>query len=86
MRPSLLRAVRRRSVEHADRHSCLVKMQKRGQDACPSCRAPVVLRADATNLDAAMQDFLLRWFVRARIALLMLTATAGRGQTQAQRE
>ena len=24
---------------------CLVKMQKRGQDACPACRAPVVLKA-----------------------------------------
>lgn len=26
---------------------CLVKMQKRGQDACPNCRSPVVLRANA---------------------------------------
>lgn len=25
---------------------CLVKMQRRGQDACPSCRAPVVLKAN----------------------------------------
>jgi competence CoiA-like predicted nuclease len=23
----------------------LVKMQKRGQDACPACRAPVVMQA-----------------------------------------
>lgn len=28
---------------------CLVKMQKRGQDACPQCRAPVVLRANASE-------------------------------------
>lgn len=25
---------------------CLVKMQRRGQDACPSCRAPVVMKAN----------------------------------------
>ena len=53
-------------------------MQKRGQDACPSCRAPVVLNASASkhvinsnslslivfaeNLDNALQSFLLLWF------------------------
>ncbi|SCV69183.1 BQ2448_2203 [Microbotryum intermedium] len=41
---------------------CLVKMQKRGQDACPQCRSPVVLRANATNLDTAMQSYLQLWF------------------------
>ncbi|GAA5917179.1 hypothetical protein JCM6882_000540, partial [Rhodosporidiobolus microsporus] len=41
---------------------CLVKMQKRGQDSCPQCRSQVVLRANATNLDSDLQDFLLRWF------------------------
>ena len=29
---------------------CLVKMQKRGQDQCPCCRAPSVLRADRCKL------------------------------------
>lgn len=29
---------------------CLVKMQKRGQDACPACRAPVVLKASKGEL------------------------------------
>lgn len=28
---------------------CLVKMQKRGQDHCPCCRAPVVLKADRST-------------------------------------
>ncbi|GAA5866156.1 hypothetical protein JCM8547_000616 [Rhodosporidiobolus lusitaniae] len=41
---------------------CLVKMQKRGQDSCPQCRSQVVLRANATNLDHELQDFLVRWF------------------------
>ncbi|GAA5918385.1 hypothetical protein JCM5296_006974 [Sporobolomyces johnsonii] len=41
---------------------CLVKMQKRGQDNCPQCRSAVVLRANASNLDMEMQQFLLRWF------------------------
>ncbi|KAK4704039.1 E3 ubiquitin-protein ligase BAH, partial [Phenoliferia sp. Uapishka_3] len=41
---------------------CLVKMQKRGQDACPQCRQPVVLRASAQNLDHAMQQYLELWF------------------------
>lgn len=29
---------------------CLVKMQKRDQDACPACRAPVVLQANKGEL------------------------------------
>ncbi|GAA6017533.1 hypothetical protein JCM11491_006857 [Sporobolomyces phaffii] len=41
---------------------CLVKMQKRGQDNCPQCRSSVVLRANATNLDRELQQFLVRWF------------------------
>ncbi|KAK4057410.1 hypothetical protein OIO90_001479 [Microbotryomycetes sp. JL221] len=41
---------------------CLVKMQKRGQDGCPQCRAPVVLRANASNLDSALQSYLQLWF------------------------
>ncbi|KAK4052796.1 hypothetical protein OIV83_002083 [Microbotryomycetes sp. JL201] len=41
---------------------CLVKMQKRGQDSCPQCRAPVVLRANASNLDLALQSYLQLWF------------------------
>ncbi|KAH8926288.1 hypothetical protein BT69DRAFT_1348111 [Atractiella rhizophila] len=41
---------------------CLVKMQKRGQDACPACRAPVVMRATGANLDQELLKFLLEWF------------------------
>ncbi|GJN93259.1 hypothetical protein Rhopal_006306-T1 [Rhodotorula paludigena] len=41
---------------------CLVKMQKRGQDNCPQCRSAVVLRANATNLDTELQQFMQRWF------------------------
>lgn len=43
---------------------CLVKMQKRDQDACPACRAPVVLQANKENLDAAMMTYQKRWFPR----------------------
>ncbi|GAA6010494.1 hypothetical protein JCM10207_001332 [Rhodosporidiobolus poonsookiae] len=43
---------------------CLVKMQKRGQDSCPQCRSPVVLRANASNLDHDLQDYLIQWFPR----------------------
>jgi hypothetical protein len=31
-------------------HRCLVKMQKRAQDACPNCRRPVVCEANACAL------------------------------------
>ncbi|KAM0752278.1 hypothetical protein T439DRAFT_347178 [Meredithblackwellia eburnea MCA 4105] len=41
---------------------CLVKMQKRAQNACPQCRQPVVLRANAKNLDTALETFLEMWF------------------------
>ncbi|GAA93828.1 uncharacterized protein L969DRAFT_84727 [Mixia osmundae IAM 14324] len=42
----------------------LVKMQKFDQDKCPTCRAPVVLRANARNLDSALTDYLKTWFPR----------------------
>ncbi|KAF5366316.1 hypothetical protein D9758_005713 [Tetrapyrgos nigripes] len=46
---------------------CLVKMQKRGQDACPMCRAPNVLMADQSNVDWALLNFMQDWFpVEAR--------------------
>ncbi|KAJ7083647.1 SPX domain-containing protein [Mycena belliarum] len=41
---------------------CLVKMQKRGQDDCPMCRAPCVLLADRSNVDWAMLNFMRDWF------------------------
>ncbi|KAH8116989.1 SPX domain-containing protein [Phellopilus nigrolimitatus] len=41
---------------------CLVKMQKRGQDHCPCCRAPTVLKADRTNVDWALLNFMQDWF------------------------
>ncbi|KAL5529600.1 hypothetical protein ACEPAG_5585 [Sanghuangporus baumii] len=43
---------------------CLVKMQKRGQDHCPCCRAPTVLKADRSNVDWAMLNFMQDWFPR----------------------
>ncbi|KAF7370131.1 Transcriptional regulator of yeast-form-adherence 3 [Mycena sanguinolenta] len=41
---------------------CLVKMQKRGNDHCPMCRAPCVLVADGSNVDWAMLNFMHDWF------------------------
>ncbi|KZT00002.1 uncharacterized protein LAESUDRAFT_732687 [Laetiporus sulphureus 93-53] len=41
---------------------CLVKMQKRGQDHCPMCRAPTVLAADRSNVDWALLNFMKDWF------------------------
>ncbi|KAJ3559944.1 hypothetical protein NM688_g25 [Phlebia brevispora] len=41
---------------------CLVKMQKRGQDGCPMCRAPTVLSANRTNVDWALVNFMKDWF------------------------
>ncbi|OCH85318.1 hypothetical protein OBBRIDRAFT_763082 [Obba rivulosa] len=43
---------------------CLVKMQKRGQDHCPMCRAPTVLSADRSNVDWALLNFMRDWFPR----------------------
>lgn len=37
-------------------------MQKRGQDACPVCRAPGVLDANRRNVDDALKRFMLDWF------------------------
>ncbi|KAG6844396.1 hypothetical protein H0H87_007208 [Tephrocybe sp. NHM501043] len=41
---------------------CLVKMQKRGNGDCPMCRAPCVLKADRTNVDWALLNFMQDWF------------------------
>ncbi|KAJ7732138.1 SPX domain-containing protein [Mycena metata] len=41
---------------------CLVKMQKRGDAQCPMCRAPCVLRADRSNVDWALLNFMRDWF------------------------
>ncbi|KAL4245950.1 hypothetical protein ABKN59_009543 [Abortiporus biennis] len=41
---------------------CLVKMQKRGQDNCPFCRAPTVLTANRSNVDWALLNFMKDWF------------------------
>ncbi|KAJ3994245.1 SPX domain-containing protein [Lentinula boryana] len=41
---------------------CLVKMQKRGQGDCPMCRAPTVLRADQSNVDWGLMNFMEDWF------------------------
>jgi len=41
---------------------CLVKMQKRGKEKCPMCRAPNVLIADQSNVDWALMNFMRDWF------------------------
>ncbi|GBE85794.1 hypothetical protein SCP_0803160 [Sparassis crispa] len=41
---------------------CLVKMQKRGEDHCPLCRAPTVLSANRSNVDWALLNFMKDWF------------------------
>ncbi|KIK52382.1 hypothetical protein GYMLUDRAFT_49974 [Collybiopsis luxurians FD-317 M1] len=41
---------------------CLVKMQKRRQGDCPMCRAPTVERADRSNVDWALLNFMQDWF------------------------
>jgi len=41
---------------------CLVKMQKRGKDNCPMCRAPTVIQADRSNVDWALLNFMQDWF------------------------
>ncbi|KAH9929159.1 SPX domain-containing protein [Fomitopsis serialis] len=41
---------------------CLVKMQKRGQDQCPMCRALTVVSANRSNVDWAMLNFMKDWF------------------------
>ncbi|KIY45090.1 hypothetical protein FISHEDRAFT_50052 [Fistulina hepatica ATCC 64428] len=49
---------------------CLVKMQKRGQADCPMCRAHVVMRADRTNIDHALVNFMQDWFpIEAKLKL-----------------
>ncbi|KAI0746403.1 SPX domain-containing protein [Daedaleopsis nitida] len=46
---------------------CLVKLQKRGEEHCPMCRAPTVLSADRSNVDWALLNFMKDWFpVEAR--------------------
>ncbi|OAX41840.1 hypothetical protein K503DRAFT_734845 [Rhizopogon vinicolor AM-OR11-026] len=41
---------------------CLVKLQKRGKANCPMCRAPTVLKADRSNVDYALLNFMADWF------------------------
>ncbi|PFH45026.1 hypothetical protein AMATHDRAFT_10181 [Amanita thiersii Skay4041] len=50
---------------------CLVKMQKRLQANCPICRSSTVLKADKSNVDWALVNFMQDWFpVEAREKLL----------------
>ncbi|OJT14237.1 hypothetical protein TRAPUB_9210 [Trametes pubescens] len=41
---------------------CLVKLQKRGEEHCPICRAPTVLSANRSNVDWALLNFMKDWF------------------------
>ncbi|KAI0029901.1 SPX domain-containing protein [Vararia minispora EC-137] len=52
----------RLSCRHLFCVRCLVKMQKRGQDNCPMCRALTVSIADRSNVDWALLNFLQDWF------------------------
>lgn len=49
-RPILLDCVHRFCIR------CLVKMQKRGQDPCPACRAPVVMKASKGKVAYVSSD------------------------------
>jgi hypothetical protein len=49
---------------------CLVKLQKLGKANCPICRAPTVLKADRTNVDYALLNFMADWFpLESRVKL-----------------
>ncbi|KAH9916767.1 SPX domain-containing protein [Epithele typhae] len=41
---------------------CLVKLQKRGEQHCPMCRASTVLSANRSNVDWALLNFMKDWF------------------------
>ncbi|CDZ97748.1 ring finger protein [Phaffia rhodozyma] len=43
---------------------CLAKMQRRGKDLCPLCRAPVLAIANARNLDTEAMDYMKLYFPR----------------------
>lgn len=54
--------------------SCLVKMQKRGQDHCPCCRALTVLKADKCKLkiQIGISELKLIWRIVANIDWALL--------------
>lgn len=41
---------------------CLVKLQRERKKSCPLCRRDVVLKANASNLDTGLLNFLLLYF------------------------
>ncbi|KAI9570914.1 hypothetical protein HD554DRAFT_2203701 [Boletus coccyginus] len=41
---------------------CLAKLQKRGMEGCPMCRAPTVLKANPSNIDYGLLNFMADWF------------------------
>ncbi|KAG1810588.1 SPX domain-containing protein [Suillus subaureus] len=49
---------------------CLVKLQRLGKANCPICRAPTVLKANHTNVDYALLNFMADWFPRESRAKL----------------
>ncbi|KAH7890362.1 hypothetical protein F5I97DRAFT_1933704 [Phlebopus sp. FC_14] len=49
---------------------CLVKLQKRGKANCPMCRAPTVLKANRSNVDYALLNFMADWFPLESLAKL----------------
>jgi len=62
---------------------CLVKMQKRGQDDCPMCRAKTVLTADKSNIDWALLNFVRDWFpVESREKLISNEREATKEQAE----
>lgn len=41
---------------------CLVRVQRQKQEACPMCRAPCVMEADASNMDLALMELMKTYF------------------------
>ncbi|KAI9787747.1 MAG: hypothetical protein M1839_000279 [Geoglossum umbratile] len=52
----------RLSCSHVFCIRCMITMQRAGNGHCPMCRGDVVMKADSTNLDPALMNFLEKYF------------------------
>ncbi|KAL7923141.1 SPX domain-containing protein [Trichoderma austrokoningii] len=43
---------------------CIIKIQRRKEESCPLCRAPVVMNASIDNLDADLEKFMKKYFMK----------------------
>ncbi|EHK43651.1 hypothetical protein TRIATDRAFT_35572 [Trichoderma atroviride IMI 206040] len=43
---------------------CIIKIQRRKEESCPLCRAPVVMNASIDNLDAELEKFMKKYFMK----------------------